>query len=263
MAQIEKTSSDRALQEAAQTAHAQPPPAIITHSYTFDPALEAFNRPLDVILRDNPTREYIAVGAFVLKPIATESPNPAAASTTPPAPEISQSSFPNQPTPQQQHRDVASTATHPHAEPQQRDQRTQQQRQQLLLIRRSASETFPGMYEVPGGGAEPPPIDSTLLDSVARELFEETGLVAKHIVRLINTADLVSSRGKKIHKFHFQVEVQDAERVVLQPAEHDDYRWVGLDELAGKQWQTGQRPQDGHDESAWLAKSVRAALERL
>ncbi|KAF3919396.1 hypothetical protein ABW21_db0206606 [Orbilia brochopaga] len=248
MAQIENPASDRAL--------TQPPPATIMHSYTFDPALATFNRPLDQIILET-SHDYIAVGAFVLKPIATGNSNDPAATT--PAAEISQSSFPNQLTPQ--HQDVASIALPPHAEPHQDEQRELQQKQ-LLVIRRSASETFAGLYEVPGGGAEPPPVDRTLLDSVARELFEETGLVAKHIVRLINTADFVSSRGKKIHKFHFEVQVQDAERVVLQPAEHDDYRWVGLDELAGSQWQTGERPQDGH-ESLWLAKSVRAALERL
>ncbi|KAJ6262370.1 hypothetical protein Dda_3178 [Drechslerella dactyloides] len=250
MAQIETSASNRG------PPIAQPPPAIITHSYSFDPSLQAFNRPLDQILRDNPSHDYIAVGAFVLRPMTIErepansSPNPAA--STPPS-EISQSSFPNQPTPQ--HRDVASTTTSPHAEP-------QHQKQQLLLIRRSVSETFSGLYEVPGGGAEPPPVDSTVLDSVARELFEETGLVATRIVRLINTADIVSSRGKKIHKLHFQVEVQDTECVVLQPAEHDDYRWVGLDELAdAEQWQTGEHRQE--NEGTWLARSVRAALERL
>ncbi|KAF3172114.1 hypothetical protein TWF788_009557 [Orbilia oligospora] len=98
----------------------------------------------------------------------------------------------------------------------------------LLLIRRSASESaYPEMYEVPGGGAEAPPIDATLLDSVARELFEETGLVATRIVKLIDTADFQGRRGDLWRKFNFEIEVQDSEDVVLQPSEHDEFKWVG------------------------------------
>ncbi|KAF3915891.1 hypothetical protein AA313_de0203336 [Arthrobotrys entomopaga] len=131
----------------------QPPPAAIKHTYTFEPTLAEYNKPLHEIL-------------------------------------------------------------------------------QLLLIRRSATEAaFPKMYEVPGGGAEPPPIDNTLLDSVARELFEETGLVATRIIRLVGTSDFEGRYGDKWRKFSFEVQVEDTTHVVLQPAEHDRFVWIGYEEF--------------------------------
>ncbi|KAK6361889.1 hypothetical protein TWF730_005600 [Orbilia blumenaviensis] len=151
---------------------AQPPPALVDHSYTFGPHIEQYDKPLEQIISLNAPRDTIGVGAFVFKFL-------------------------------------------PSGEP------------QLLLIRRSACESaFPEMYEVPGGGAEAPPIDATLLDSVARELFEETGLVATKIVRLIDTVDFEGRRGDLWRKFNFEIEVQDTENVVLQPLEHDEFKWV-------------------------------------
>lgn len=51
----------------------------------------------------------------------------------------------------------------------------------LLLVQRAASEkAFPNLWEVPGGSSEHS--DPTILHSVAREVFEETGL---HLTRLV------------------------------------------------------------------------------
>src|SRR5437879_2978700 len=42
----------------------------------------------------------------------------------------------------------------------------------ILLLRRAAApeESFPLLWEVPGGGAEFPPVDETVLDAVTREV---------------------------------------------------------------------------------------------
>ncbi|KAK6350868.1 hypothetical protein TWF718_004050 [Orbilia javanica] len=162
---------------AAYIPSAQPPPALVDHSYSLTPEVEQYDKPLEEIIRLNAPRNTIGVGAFVFKPSPSGEPL-------------------------------------------------------LLLIRRSASESaYPEMYEVPGGGAEAPPIDATLLDSVARELFEETGLVATRIVRFIDTADFQGRRGDLWRKFNFEIEVQDVENVVLQPSEHDEFKWVGREEF--------------------------------
>ena len=51
----------------------------------------------------------------------------------------------------------------------------------LLIVQRAASEkSFPTLWEVPGGSSEHS--DPTILHSVAREVFEETGL---HLTRLV------------------------------------------------------------------------------
>ncbi|EWC46185.1 hypothetical protein DRE_04563 [Drechslerella stenobrocha 248] len=188
----------------------QPPPLAMEHTFTFSPALEAYNKPLSQILAENIAQDVIAVGAFVFK-------------APPPQPQ-SQSAFPNEEELQRMHAGSAGLQSNTIVT-------AVAESRQLLVIRRSPAESHPGTYEVPGGGAEPPPIDATLLESVARELFEETGLVAKRIVRLIGSSDFQTGKGYKCRKFNFQVEVQDTERVVLHPAEHDDYRWIGLDEL--------------------------------
>ncbi|KAJ6780397.1 hypothetical protein PWT90_03541 [Aphanocladium album] len=51
---------------------------------------------------------------------------------------------------------------------------------QVLLLRRAASDSYPLRWEIPGGSVDAS--DATVLDGVARELWEETGLVAAHMV---------------------------------------------------------------------------------
>ncbi|KAK6528890.1 hypothetical protein TWF694_004121 [Orbilia ellipsospora] len=185
----------------------QPPPATIKHTYTFEPTLAEYNKPLDEILSANAPRDRIGVGAFVFKG------------------------------------DNAAN-------------------RQLLLIRRSANEAaFPKMYEVPGGGAEAPPIDATLLDSVARELFEETGLVATRITRLIGTSDFEGRRGDKWRKFSFEVHVEDTARIVLQPAEHDQFIWIGFEEFK-KELDLGEQGLLWNSMPAQVGR-IRAAFEHF
>ncbi|KAF1807895.1 NUDIX-domain-containing protein [Eremomyces bilateralis CBS 781.70] len=49
----------------------------------------------------------------------------------------------------------------------------------LLLIQRAASDTMPNLWEIPGGGADD--VDETILHGIARELWEETGLMATSV----------------------------------------------------------------------------------
>lgn len=196
-------------------AASQPPPALVDHVYNFPPSLAQYNIPLDQVIAQNAPRNTIGVGAFVFRQLQS------AQNTDTDSGDISGGNHPRQ----------------------------------LLLIRRSASEkAYPCMYEVPGGGAEAPPIDSTLLDSVARELFEETGLTAKTILRLIDTADFEGRRGDKWRKFNFEVEVHDSECVVLQPAEHDDYKWVDYQEFVA---------QEGLGDDGWLGRTMPAQMATI
>ncbi|TQW00177.1 NUDIX domain-containing protein [Cordyceps javanica] len=50
---------------------------------------------------------------------------------------------------------------------------------QALLICRAATDTYPLKWEVPGGSVDG--TDATILDGVARELWEESGLRAAHM----------------------------------------------------------------------------------
>ncbi|WVQ99746.1 hypothetical protein IAU59_006888 [Kwoniella sp. CBS 9459] len=55
-------------------------------------------------------------------------------------------------------------------------------RRKILLVHRAATENdYPDHWEIPGGGAEPG-VDQTLLETVVREVKEETGLVVSAIL---------------------------------------------------------------------------------
>lgn len=100
------------------------------------------------------------------------------------------------------------------------------QSSKLLLLQRAADEdAYPNMYELPGGHAEEE--DATILDTVARELLEETGLVASHIVCEFDGGFEYTS-GKCISKqLNFLVNVADTDpKVTLNPNEHQAYTWV-------------------------------------
>ncbi|KAG0637318.1 NUDIX hydrolase domain-like protein [Tuber brumale] len=102
----------------------------------------------------------------------------------------------------------------------------------LLLIRRAVGElSFPGLWEIPGGGVEP---YETILDAVVREVKEETGLVVGKITQCYDVDDFKGWRsGSAIRKWQFEVEIEGEgeEVVVLDPAEHDEFRWVREEEV--------------------------------
>ena len=98
----------------------------------------------------------------------------------------------------------------------------------LLLIRRAATErAFPGLWEVPGGGAEL--TDATLLDTVVREVAEETGLRVTEIVEFLEYLDFRGGTGRGWRKHNFIVEVEKGD-VVTDPAEHDEFGWFEEEE---------------------------------
>ncbi|CAF9936715.1 hypothetical protein IMSHALPRED_010872 [Imshaugia aleurites] len=84
----------------------------------------------------------------------------------------------------------------------------------LLLVQRAASEySFPNLWEVPGGSCEAS--DPTILHSLAREAFEETGLRLTRFNRQIGSGfDFVTGYGvrqKRWRKLSFEIEVAEIE----------------------------------------------------
>lgn len=124
---------------------------------------------------------------------------------------------------------------------------TEHPKTRILLIQRAATErSFPNMWEVPGGAAEYS--DPSILHSVARETFEETGLRLTRLVRQVGDGITFTSRGnRKCIKLLFEIEVGElhgtlipkaAERgvsepvpITLDPQEHQRYAWVTGDEV--------------------------------
>ncbi|ATY63304.1 NUDIX hydrolase domain [Cordyceps militaris] len=113
----------------------------------------------------------------------------------------------------------------------------------ILLVQRAATDSMPYKWELPGGAVDPPPTDATILDGCARELREETGLVARRVTRRITEGPdgapltvFTNSRGTRIFcKFAFEVEVEDLHAIVLDPKEHQAWVWASEAEVvAGK-----------------------------
>lgn len=108
----------------------------------------------------------------------------------------------------------------------------------MLIIQRSPNDSFGGYWDFPGGSLEPH--DQTLLDGVAREVLEETGLHVSKIRDLvrIDTWNASRSRYLPVAKFSFVVDVHEAvdtdgweEKIRLAPDEHVNWLWATYEEI--------------------------------
>ncbi|KAE9369193.1 hypothetical protein N431DRAFT_427410 [Stipitochalara longipes BDJ] len=102
-------------------------------------------------------------------------------------------------------------------------------RSRLLILQRAAHDSMPNRWETPGGAVDFS--DESILHGIAREIFEEAGLRTRKVLRKIGPGDgrtvfLTSTKGLKICKFTFEVEVENTDVVTLDPEEHQDYLWV-------------------------------------
>ncbi|KAL6711026.1 hypothetical protein ACN47E_006901 [Coniothyrium glycines] len=106
----------------------------------------------------------------------------------------------------------------------------------LLLVQRAADEkAFPNFWEIPGGKVDD--TDRSLLEAAARELKEEAGLDSVRVVGKVSEFSFEDNRpGRrpvKWLKLVFEIEVEDANHVVLDPTEHQQYVWATHGEIMG------------------------------
>jgi len=105
----------------------------------------------------------------------------------------------------------------------------------ILLIQRSAHDSWPGRWEIPGGACDPE--DPSILYSVARELWEEAGLKASQIGPLVGGTDhiFLTGSGNVVCRFSFLVDVERNEgaplEVKLDPREHQAFVWATEQEV--------------------------------
>ncbi|KAI1465087.1 NUDIX hydrolase domain-like protein [Daldinia caldariorum] len=98
----------------------------------------------------------------------------------------------------------------------------------LLIVQRAAHDSFPLLWEVPGGACDYE--DESLLHAVARELWEESGLRAKSIVTLVGKGLPIPYRGNRcMCKYSFLTEVEQYD-IKLDPNEHQAFLWVTEEE---------------------------------
>ncbi|KAL4918329.1 NUDIX hydrolase domain-like protein [Aspergillus aurantiobrunneus] len=97
-----------------------------------------------------------------------------------------------------------------------------QQPLRLLLLQRSFEDSYGGHWEGPGGSCDPE--DVTVLDGVAREVLEESGLHVSRFIELAGADEWVKLRSDRVDvvvKYTFIVEVHEA-KAVVSGAERDD-----------------------------------------
>ncbi|RLE45947.1 hypothetical protein DRJ22_03230 [Candidatus Woesearchaeota archaeon] len=99
----------------------------------------------------------------------------------------------------------------------------------VLVVRRSPKESFlTGWFELPGGGVE---FGESPQDAVIREFFEETNIRVS-IVDIIRVFSYVSDdNSKHTVEIVFLVKALSNVSDIRLSEEHDDFRWISLDEL--------------------------------
>ena len=101
----------------------------------------------------------------------------------------------------------------------------------VLLVKRG-NAPLKGYWSLPGGHVE---AGETLADAAAREVREETGIVAGDL-RQIDLAEIIGRDGKSGIAHHIVLVVFAGRRTSGEPVAGDDAaeaRWVGADEMAG------------------------------
>ncbi len=95
----------------------------------------------------------------------------------------------------------------------------------ILLMKRDYSKpNSPGKYETGGGGSVLK--GENFYEGAVRELFEETGVVAKELTELYNEV-----MGECIYQGYLCITDMDKDKIVLQEGETIDYMWVSKEKF--------------------------------
>ena len=99
----------------------------------------------------------------------------------------------------------------------------------FLLIRRSAKK-YPEVihhWDIPGGRIN---LGATLMDNLAREVSEETGLALTTTPKIIGAQDILKAPEKHVVRITY---VGEATGELQLSDEHEGFRWVSKEELLG------------------------------
>jgi len=98
----------------------------------------------------------------------------------------------------------------------------------LVTLRAAEKNYMANFWDIPGGTIE---FGEKSYDALNREIKEETGLTVK-VGKFLYCYDYISETVSSRHQFQMVFECQYLSgEVVLNPREHQTYRWVTLEEL--------------------------------
>ncbi len=98
---------------------------------------------------------------------------------------------------------------------------------QILILKRAKRDTFPGRWELPGGGMDS---GERPEESIEREVLEETGLIVKALRPLSVITHENHDATADIVRITYECDLIDDEKVIL-TKDHEDYRWVDLNKI--------------------------------
>ncbi|MDD4785025.1 MAG: NUDIX hydrolase [Candidatus Shapirobacteria bacterium] len=96
----------------------------------------------------------------------------------------------------------------------------------LVTHRSSINDYMPNIWDIPGGTIE---FGEKAIDALNREIKEETGLTVD-VGNFIFCYDFLSNPERYQFQMVYECEYKNGD-VKLDPQEHDDFKWVTLDEL--------------------------------
>ncbi|ROW17694.1 hypothetical protein VPNG_00979 [Cytospora leucostoma] len=135
----------------------------------------------------------------------------------------------------------------------------------ILLVQRASHDSMPNKWEIPGGAVDD---GETILDALAREVWEESGLKVKKMEAAVREGEDVgagdifnATRGRVFSKFTFVVEAENSSEVRLDPNEHQDYVWATEEEFRAKRVERFDE-EKGVTELVFTTSAQEAAISR-
>ncbi|KAK4034926.1 NUDIX hydrolase domain-like protein [Parachaetomium inaequale] len=170
-------------------------------SLNFHTSLAPFNTPVRDWLAANP-RHHLLVSAVVTLPSA---PSPSPAESPSPSPP-----------------DTSG-----------KEDKREHDTERVLLLQRAPTDYAPLAWEFPGGTCEP---EETVLQAVARELWEESGLVARSVDALVDEREVPEPRygtveDPRVRPMWRMVFERGMPVVRLDPEEHCAFCWASEEDV--------------------------------
>ncbi len=95
--------------------------------------------------------------------------------------------------------------------------------EKFLLVERAPHDSFPGMWEMPGGKLE---TKEQATSGAIREVLEETGLFVYCLRPISVHSSFKEQIQKQVVRIAFLCEMEDNQQQVKLSSDHSGYRWV-------------------------------------